>query len=406
MTIQPSTSETGRLADVRVVPEPIRALAFEIARVGEPPWLLGPSLHQHLLRQPPLSWEMSAAVPPEWLLERFPHAVATAAGLRCLTLPTGAGPVDILPRASDSSLTSLLEARTFSIHALALEPLELAWLDPFGGLSAVKEQRLATVRDPHAVLAQDPLVALRAIVLATRSGYRLDSSLAAAFRDTAQRLPEQPRLAIRTLLLQLLASEHPGHGIELLRETGIESALVPGALPDNARLLDRLPADPLLRLAAWLRGTGSDSILARLRLEGAPGRRVSRILRHHPVDALRPTARLEKIARRLDDGDIRALFALREAEIAMEDTSTQATARDRLDRTALRIQKARTQAPRRQLALALDGRDVMAQLACGPGRHVGQALDFLAQCVRNEPACNKPDVLSERLRLWSREHLS
>lgn len=408
MTTQKPTTMTKSLAsnplpgENETAPEPIRWVASQLADGGDTPWLVGPSLHGHLCGQPPRAWEMTVALPAAWILKRFPKAVATASNLRCLSLPTEAGPVDLVPRPPVISLEERLAANTFTIDAIAWEPHANQWFDPFGGMADVAGRRLITLQPPALALARDPLAALRAAVLAAERGYRVDPAFAANLSAATEPLGLQPRAAVRTLLLSLLRVAQPGRGIALLREGGIESALLPGALPDGAQLIDELPVDPSLRLAAWLRGTRSDSVLARLRFGPVRSRILSRILRHHPIDGVTPSHRLERAARRLSESELAALFALRRAEIALCDPAARTAAQKTLDHTVAQIQAARS--PARSLELALDGRDIMTELDCGPGRRVGQAIHFLTTCVRSDPTRNTADELRERLRRWSREN--
>ena len=64
-----------------------------------------------------------------------------------------------------------------------------------------------------------------------------------------------------------------------------------------------------------------------------------------------------------------------------------------------RVRRSGTLALRR-LDLALDGRAVMQILGCGPGREVGRALRALTEAVVEDPGCNTPEGLRQRLRAW------
>jgi len=47
----------------------------------------------------------------------------------------------------------------------------------------------------------------------------------------------------------------------------------------------------------------------------------------------------------------------------------------------------------RRRDLAIDGKEVMRLLGCGPGPHVGRTLAFLTHCVVEDPSRNTPETL-------------
>ena len=55
----------------------------------------------------------------------------------------------------------------------------------------------------------------------------------------------------------------------------------------------------------------------------------------------------------------------------------------------------------RRLDLALDGGAVMEVLGCGPSPFVGRALDYLTDCVVEDPSRNTPEHLRELLAAWA-----
>ncbi|RIK94574.1 MAG: hypothetical protein DCC71_23505, partial [Proteobacteria bacterium] len=116
----------------------------------------------------------------------------------------------------------------------------------------------------------------------------------------------------------------------------------------------------------------------------------------HPVDArpLRSDADVRRLARRAGEDGVEALLLLREAELGA-----------RLVATRLLVERVRARGAvaAERTDLALRGEDVMRILGVGPGKRVGAALRYLTDCVLDDPACNTPEALAERLRRWAAE---
>jgi tRNA nucleotidyltransferase/poly(A) polymerase len=217
---------------------------------------------------------------------------------------------------------------------------------------------------------------------------------------------------LRQEICPLLLAPRAGAGLELLRRTGIEAALAPGVLANAAALVDRLPADLALRLAAWLRGTRAAKILVGLRFSAPLVRDVESLLALHPLDSHPTPGRdpeLRRLLKRAGEANLDRLFALREAEL---DTGSAAGGEAREIRARLsllrgafdRLRSAGEDSIRRK-RLAIGGREVMEILEVGPGPTVGRALRHLAQRVEENPSCNTEHELRELLRAWSRDGL-
>jgi hypothetical protein len=194
-------------------------------------------------------------------------------------------------------------------------------------------------------------------------------------------------------------------GIALLRESGIEADLAPGAAPDAPEVMSGVPADLALRLAAWLRGVRAGSVLARLRFPRRVVERTCTLLAIHPletnVDGTSDTS-VRRLLKRAGEENVDALLALREAELkAWEARRPEYVRSMRGELVALRAGLTRVRAAGqvalRRLDLALDGQFVMQVLRCPPGPIVGRALRFLTDRVLEDPARNTPAALRELL---------
>ncbi len=116
-------------------------------------------------------------------------------------------------------------------------------------------------------------------------------------------------------------------------------------------------------------------------------------------------ATLRRLVKRAGEDNLERLLTLRRAEIAAGEPSRAEAATDRIAAFEAGLDRLREHGALalRRRDLALSGREIMDALGCDPGPEVGRALDHLTECVIEDPACNTPDGLRERLARWRAE---
>ncbi len=121
-------------------------------------------------------------------------------------------------------LVEAAKRRDFTINAIAWDPLNDNYLDPYGG-KADLQQRLLRVVDPH-TFGDDSLRVLRALQLAARFGLRVDETTKKICRQTL--LDDLPAERVYGELEKLLLlSERPSRGFALAKELGVLDKLFP-----------------------------------------------------------------------------------------------------------------------------------------------------------------------------------
>ena len=124
----------------------------------------------------------------------------------------------------DLPLVEAARRRDFTINAIAWDPLNDNYLDPYGGKADLK-QRLLRVVDPH-TFGDDSLRVLRALQLAARFGLRVDETTKNICRQTL--LDDLPAERVYGELEKLLLlSERPSRGFALAKELGVLDKLFP-----------------------------------------------------------------------------------------------------------------------------------------------------------------------------------
>jgi tRNA nucleotidyltransferase/poly(A) polymerase len=390
-------------------PAGLRAVAARLRAAGFETWLVGESVHACLLGEPPREWTMTTSASAEQIIACLAEAVPTRPRGAAFLVPTASGPLDLCPLVRGPSIEDDLAARGFGLLAMAASPENGQLIDPHGGRGDVLARRLRTVGPPESALAAAPLRAVQAARLVACHDYALDAEL----RGALSALPRQslsglPAMALRREMRWLLLGPHAGAGLRALRETGIEEQIASGTRADTAEIIDALPRDLELRLAAWLRGAGGARTLRKLRFDRDRSQRVLRLLQAHPIEAgvdPRRRSALRRLQTRLGEADRRALFLLRRLELERGAASPESKARaltalQDLEQAIARDEEEREQA-RDVPEPVLKGEAVMRLLDWPPGPGVGRALAHLRACVAADPSCNSEEALGERLRAWA-----
>ncbi len=390
------------------VPPAVRGLLRTLADAGHEAVLVGGCVRDLLRGVPVGDFDVATAASPERVLALFPRAIPIGLAHGTIMVPTPAGPVDVTSFRAGPSLRDDLAHRDFTLNALAWSPVENRLIDPFGGRRDLAQGALRAVGSARDRLAEDPLRMLRAARLVAQLGVRADAELEQALRDAHATLAGLARERVRRELALLLLAPHAGAGLALLRHTGLESELAPGAAADAAEVVPALPLDLELRLAGWLRGARIAAVLRNHRYSRRVITRVEHLLRLHPIESAAHAAHaasVRRLLKRAGEPEFDALVALRRAELAHGEASRRsdaAAASERLrelEHAVAEVRRSGALALHR-FDLAIRGDEVMKLLGGGPGPHVGLALRFLTECVIEDPACNTPDALRARLVDW------
>ncbi len=328
-----------------------------------------------------------------------------------------------------------LARRDFTINAMAFDPAERRFVDPFGGTVDLEARTVRCVGDPRKRFGEDGLRALRAVRFASVLDFEIDAATRAAIPETLATFAKVAAERVREELHRLLLGPHPGRGLQLLQETGLLPRTLPELLPlmalpgpdgrsrfaiTQARL-DAVAGENELRLAALfldlgrsLGGDSSDSVdtLAAERVQDALERlRYPRKL----CETVAALVREQGFARRQfsDDAAMRRaivaagkslvpqLVALVRAEAVATGKPELALHADEVEAHARRVLAENP--PLSAGDLAIDGKEIMDAVGKGPGPYVGDAMRYLLDRVLEDPTLNRPEVLHDLLREWSQQ---
>jgi poly(A) polymerase len=135
------------------------------------------------------------------------------------------------------SLEEDLGRRDFTINAMAARLPGYEFVDPFGGLDALRERVLRTPGRPQDSFSDDPLRILRAARFAAKLGFAVAPGVRAAMAEQAARLEIVSAERIAGELVKLMLTPDPARGIDVLVQTAVADVV----LPEVSRL--RMEAD-------------------------------------------------------------------------------------------------------------------------------------------------------------------
>jgi poly(A) polymerase len=335
-----------------------------------------------------------------------------------------------------------LSRRDFTMNALALRLPDMELFDPFGGLADLAAERLRTPLDPEISFGDDPLRMLRAARFAARFSLQPDPALTAAVERMHGRLSIVSAERIRDELDKIVMVDVPSVALWFVVRTGLAGEFLPelpglaleqdpihrhkDVLAHTLAVVDKTSPNRLLRLAALFHDVGKPR--TRAITDGGVS------FHHHEVVGARMTrARMEALRYSAADTDTVVRLVelhlrfhtyrlgwtdkavrryVRDAgplldllnELTRCDCTTRNAAKAkalarRMDELEARIVELGEQEELRSLRPDLDGNQVMELLGIGPGRAIGQALNFLMELRLDEGPLGDEEAAA-RLRAW------
>ncbi len=403
------------------VPAPVVDAARTLQQAGHAAVLVGGAVRDVLLGLPASDWDLASSATPDEVMGLFRKTIPTGVQHGTVTvLVRGGGqthPVEITTFRGEGAyvdgrrpgsvrflrdLTEDLARRDFTVNALAWDPVQRRFSDPFGGLEDLGAGVLRAVGVAVERFLEDGLRTMRAVRFCATRDLRLEAQTEAAIPDALDVLRKVSRERVRVELFKLLGSARPSAGLWPMWRTGIwPQVLLP--YDDEAEVgsaiaaVDAMPAEPVARVARLLWPfAGEDGGAARIEA---------------CVDDLKPSRAERATVLALTGAGARALAqaqepaAIRRAVAALKREYLPAA----LDLLAAdegrraQVEAALCGAALTVGELAVRGRDLIAQGIVAKGPAVGRCLAALLEVVLEEPGANTVKGLLERARAFGSE---
>jgi tRNA nucleotidyltransferase (CCA-adding enzyme) len=443
------------LADlVRRIDREAIGICARLRDAGRKGWIVGGCVRDLLRGKQVSDWDIATDARPNEVMKLFPRVIPTGIehGTVSVLVRGVAYEVTTLRgetaysdgRRPDSvvfvdDIAADLARRDFTFNAIAIDPLIPALIDPWGGQADLAARVLRAVGDPVERFSEDGLRVLRAARFAATLECAIEPRTLSAIPPTLGTYRKVSAERVRDEWMKTMKAKKPSIAFEVMRTSGILGVTLPEML-DSVGLeqnryhaydvwthalacLDACEGDPALRVAALLHDIGkprtrarSDKtndytfynhekvgaemvypILDRLRFSNA---RITSLVANHLVCYSEEwsDAAVRKWIRRVSPERVEDLYALNRADLLGKglDVTGELAGLARLqERVANELAQAHAISTR---DLAVDGKDVMRELAIPPSRRVGEILEFLLEKVVEDPALNDRETLLRLVR--------
>ena len=388
-----------------------------LRRAGHKAYLVGGCVRDSLAGRTPQDWDICTSARPRQTMELFGPERCIPTGLQhgTVTVRQGEGLYEVTTfrveegysdgRHPDRvSFVGEVEAdlarRDFTINAMAYAPGE-GLIDPFGGREDLLVRRLVrAVGDPVRRFEEDGLRILRLYRFGAREQLAVEPATGRAAIAERARLDCVSAERIWQELYKLLAAPRPGSWMppEILGQVlpWLDTAGQPARYAASLAVVDALPPDPLVRLAALLAPAGPGAArqaVNALRCSRAQGEEVCALAADSALPLTGEPLRLQarRLLARMDARRAGRLLALRQGQTGDEGFARLAGEVRRLEQEG---------ACCRVGQLAVNGKDLLA-LGVRPGPGVGRLLEAALQQVIEEKLPNQHDPLLG----WLKENL-
>ncbi len=324
-----------------------------------------------------------------------------------------------------------LSRRDFTVNAMALALDTKELIDPLDGRLDIEKRQLRMVYD--ASFQDDPLRMLRAVQFAARFEFTIESKTFETMRRHASLINSVSSERIAEELNKLLVlAKKPSVGFRLMQTSGLLKEILPeleecvgvkqpggyhmyDVFEHTLYTIDACQPQLRLRLAALFHdinkpqhkrevkdgaafygheSTGAKtarSVMRRLRYPNELTGEVATLVERHMFTTNVTDKGLRRLIRRVGQELIFDLLDLRRADVEAQGRGGTTEDVDQFERQ-IRDELSR-KPPLTASDLALNGYDVMKLFDLKPGPTVGEIIDYLLECVLDNPENNTHEIL-------------
>ena len=444
---------------LRQIPEDVIGLCARLREHGKRGWVVGGCVRDLLRGRTPSDWDVATDARPEEMKRIFRKVIETGIAHGTVTVIVRGQHYEVTTLRGEGAYTdgrrpdavhfvddivADLARRDFTINAIAIDPVDGHVIDPFDGQKDLAAHVIRAVGDARERFGEDGLRVLRAARFAATLECAVEPGTLAAMADPRS-LDTYRKVSaerVRDEWLKAMKAHRPSRAFELMLSTGLLAISCPEMVESVGceqnkhhqydvwghamASLDACEPEPVLRVAALLHDVGkprsrqmsdktkdwtfyeherigaemAEPILTRLKFSNDERDRVVRLVRHHLV-CYAPSwsdAAVRRWIRRVGKDLTGDLYRLSRADALGKGREVA----DEIENIgALEARVGELLAAGAALStrdLAINGRDLMKELAIPPGPAIGQILEKLLEIVTDDPAANERERLLEAAR--------
>lgn len=379
---------------------------------GHKAYLVGGCLRDMMMGRQPHDFDIATSAEPETVMSIFSDLEVIPTGIKhgTVTVMIDGESIEITTFRKDSdysdgrrpdSITFTdkveddLSRRDFTINAMAFG-LDGEIVDPFGGKSDIKSRVIRTVGSAEDRFSEDGLRILRAIRFASVLGFTIERETAEAIHKLSRMLDKVSFERVFSEMSKIVLSEKPS--VQLREFKDVFSRVAPefSEIKDFEHTLetvDRVEPEIALRFTALLHTLGeerADSVLRKLKSDGATIQKVTKLIRFFDTDVDSSKVAIKKLMSKMGESDFFSLIKLKiadEPEKPVEfEKAKQIAEKVIANKECFKLKD-----------MAVKGDDLIKSgIAMGP--EIGKTLSMLLDKVISEEVANDKDSLMQIIR--------
>jgi tRNA nucleotidyltransferase (CCA-adding enzyme) len=433
------------------------AICARLRDAGKRGWIVGGCVRDLLRGKEVSDWDVATDARPTEVMKLFPRVIPTGIDHGTVSVLIRGVAYEVTTLRGETSysdgrrpdavvfvddIAADLARRDFTFNAIAIDPLVPSLIDPWEGQKDLAARVLRAVGEPMERFSEDGLRVLRAARFAATLECAIEPRTLAAIEPTLDTYRKVSAERVRDEWMKTMKAKKPSIAFEVMRKTGILGVTLPEMIESvgmaqnryhaydvwnhTLACLDACEGDAPLRIAALLHDIGkprtralsektndytfynhekvgaemTGPILDRLRFSNDEKARITSLVANHLVCYSEEwtDAAVRKWIRRVSRERVEDLYALNRADILGKgrEVTHELAGLERLKERVRGELAAEHALSARDLAV--DGKDVMRELAIKPSRRVGEILEALLEKVVEDPALNDRETLLRMIR--------
>lgn len=441
------------------VPDDVRDTCTHLTIAGFQSWVVGGAVRDALMGKEPHDWDIATNATPEQVQKIFARTFPTGIAHGTVTVRTSRGnQYEVTTFRGDGSysdgrrpdkvsflntIEEDLARRDFTVNAIAYDPSNEKFADPFKGLDDIQNGILRAVGNPVARFSEDGLRCLRAARFSATLGFTIHPDTLAAIPLALSSYRAVSVERIREEWLKTMLAPKPSTAFQVMLDYGMMNHIAPEFMTmagckqnryhehdvwgHTMAVMDSLPAnDPILRITGLMHDVAkpktkcfceerqdytfhdhdelgaemTHEMFNRLRFSVEERTRVCHLVRHHILHYT-PEWQDKAVRRwisRVTPDHIDSLFTL-----AMADIAGKGNAKTHMDvqvlhefRERIRTLEESVPTPTGIRTLVINGSTLMKELGIPQGPQLGKILKALLEEVTDDPELNTEAILLEK----------
>ncbi len=415
---------------------------------GHKAYIVGGAVRDLLLNKPIYDWDIATDAKPNQVISYFEKVIPTGIKYGTVMVKLEDGDYEVTTFRNDEKYSDGrhpdkvsftkdifedLARRDFTINAIAYDPIHKNLIDPFFGRRDIEKKVVRAVGDPINRFREDGLRSLRACRFAAKLEFFIEPKTLSAISKTISVFKKVAHERIRDEILKILSAEKPSIAFEYMRKSGLLKIIIPELYAcikvrqpkkyhahdvywHSIYACDAAPKElPLLRLAALLHDISkpkckigstfyghdtigadtSEKIMKRLKFGSNDIKEVKNLVKNHMFNYSSDwtDSAVRRFIKRVGKENIEDLFLLRIADMKAMGREVDI---DYLREFKDRIENILRQEDALNLSdLKIDGKVIMKHFDIPQGPQVGKILNYLLDCVIENPKFNTKQKLLE-----------